>query len=84
MWIPFAYQADDARGGLLVTDEKKTLASVGSPGDVAVGGLARLLGVVREGLGLNGVSAEEEEFLAGDEVPMGWGRSARKSHQRMR
>ena len=68
---PRAYQADDARGVLLVADEKKTLASVGSPGNIAVGSLGRLfdLEVVVESLGLSGVGAEEEELLAGDEVP---------------
>ena len=68
------YQADDARGVLLVANEKKTLTSVGSPGNVAVGGPGRLLGleVVGEKLALEGVGAEEEELLAGDEVPE-WG-----------
>lgn len=66
-----AYQADDARGVLLVADEKKTPTSVGSPGNIAVGSLGRLFGleVVCESLGLNGVGPEEEELLAGDEVP---------------
>lgn len=72
-WRPHAYQADDARGGLLITNEKKTLSSGGGPGDVAVGSLGRLLGVVSESLGLDGVGAEEEEFLASDEVPVEWG-----------
>jgi hypothetical protein len=66
-------QADDARWVLLVTNEKKTLASLGGPGDVRVSSLGGLLTleVVRESLGLNGVSAEEEELLGGNEVPAG-------------
>jgi hypothetical protein len=67
----FTYQADDARGVLLITNEEKTLASLGGPGDVRVSSLGGLLAleVVGESLGLNGVSAEEEELLGGDEVP---------------
>lgn len=46
-----AYQVDDAGGGLLVTNEEKTLAGLGSPGDVALSSLGRLLSllVVLEG-----------------------------------
>lgn len=67
------YQADDARGVLLVTNEEKTLASLGGPGDVRVSSLGRLLAleVVGEGLGLNSLSAEEEELLGRNEVPAG-------------
>ena len=67
------YQADDARGVLLVTNEEKTLASLRGPGDVRVSSLSGLLAleVVGESLGLNGLSAEEEELLGRDEVPAG-------------
>lgn len=73
------YQVDDAMGGLLVADEQKTLASVGSPGDVVLGNLDVLLGLLvgGENLGLDGLVAEEEEGLAGDEVPVGQLWSAR-------
>jgi hypothetical protein len=72
------YQVDDARRSLLVADEEKTLSGVGGPSNVMVGSLGRLLGseVVGERLGLDGVVAEEEEFLAGNEVPVGRGRLA--------
>ncbi|KAI6761303.1 hypothetical protein HG531_001856 [Fusarium graminearum] len=60
-------------GVLLVTNEEKTLASLGGPGDVRVSSLDGLLAlkVVGESLGLDGVSAEEEELLGGDKVPGG-------------
>jgi hypothetical protein len=65
------YQVDDAGRGLLVTNEEKTLAGLGSPSNVALGNVSRLLGalVAGESLGLERVSAEEEELLAGDQVP---------------
>lgn len=66
-----SYQVDDAVGGLLVADEEKAQSGVGSPGNVVVSRLGRLLGllVVGQRLGLDGVGAEEEELLAGDQVP---------------
>jgi hypothetical protein len=68
-----AYQADDARGSLLVTHEKKTLAGLGSPGNVGVSSLGRLLSleVGREDLGLDSLDTEVEELLSGDQVPEG-------------
>jgi hypothetical protein len=67
------YQADDARGVLLVTNEEKTLASLGSPSNVRVSSLGGLLAleVVGESLGLDSLGAEEKELLAGDKVPKG-------------
>lgn len=67
-----AYQVDDAVGGLLVTNEKKTLAGVGSPGDVVLGNLSVLLSplVGGEDISLDGLGAEEEESLAGNQVPV--------------
>ncbi|TFB06544.1 hypothetical protein CCMA1212_000803 [Trichoderma ghanense] len=80
------YQVDDAMGGLLITNEQKTLASVRSPGDVVLGNLDVLLGLLvgGEDLGLNGLVAEEEEGLAGDEVPVGrrWSANSRFSPRR--
>lgn len=68
-----AYQVDDAMGGLLVTNEQKTLAGVGGPGNVVLGNLDVLLSLLvgGENLSLDGIGAEEEEGLAGDEVPVG-------------
>jgi hypothetical protein len=56
---------------LLLTKEKKTLAGVGGPCNVGMGSLSGLLTLLvgREGLGLNGVGAEEEELLGGNQVP---------------
>ena len=70
MWDA-TYKVDDASGGLLVAAEEEALAGLGSPGDIGVvgGGVLLVLEVVGEGLGLVRVSAEEEELLAGDEVP---------------
>ena len=70
-WV--SYQIDDAVGGLLVADKEKAQSGVGSPGDVVVSGLGRLLRllVVGQRLGLDSVGAEEEELLAGDQVPWG-------------
>lgn len=44
---------------------------MGSPGDVGVGSLSGLLALLVSGerLGLHGLSAEEEELLASDQVP---------------
>ncbi|VUC29669.1 unnamed protein product [Clonostachys rosea] len=66
-----AYQVDDAGRRLLVTNEQKTLGSLGGPGNVGVGGLGRLLGSLVGGksLGLEGLGAKEEELLAGNQVP---------------
>lgn len=59
-------------GGLLVSREEKTLASVSSPGDVLKGALSRLLGLfVRvESLSLDGLRAEEEVLFATKQVPL--------------
>jgi hypothetical protein len=68
-----AYQVDDASGGLLVTNEKKTLAGVGSPGNVVLGNFDVLLSplVGSEKVRLDGLgAAEEEKCLASDEVPV--------------
>lgn len=67
-----AYQVDDAVGGLLVTNEKKTLTSVSSPGNVVLGNLNVLLGplVGGEDISLDGLGAEVEESLAGNQVPV--------------
>lgn len=67
-----AYQVDDAVGSLLVTNEKKTLAGVSSPGNVVLGNLSVLLSpfVGGEDISLDGLGAEEEESLAGNQVPM--------------
>lgn len=64
-------QVDDVVGGLLVTGEEETLAGVSSPGDVVEGALGGLLGLLvsLEGLGLDGVRAEEEELFATEQVP---------------
>jgi hypothetical protein len=67
-----AYQVDDASGGRFVANEEKALASLRSPGDVALvggGGLLVLL-IAGKGLGLESVGAEEEELFAGDQVPV--------------
>lgn len=68
----FAYQVDDAVGGLLVTNEQKTLAGVSSPGNVVLGNLSVLLSplVGGEDISLDGLGAEEEEGLAGNQVPV--------------
>jgi hypothetical protein len=67
------YEVDDARGGGLVTDEEKTLAGLSSPSNVGLGNLSRLLSLLvgRQSLGLNGLGAEPEELLAGNDVPAG-------------
>lgn len=67
-----AYQVDDAMGGLLVANEQKTLAGVGGPSDVVLGNLDVLLSLLvgGENFSLDGIGAEEEESLAGDEVPV--------------
>lgn len=67
-----AYQVDDAVGGLLVTNEKKTFTSVSSPGNVVLGNLNVLLGplVGGEDISLDGLGAEVEESLAGNQVPV--------------
>lgn len=59
-------------GGLLVTNEQKTLSGVGSPGNVVLGNLDVLLSLLVGGeeISLDGIGAEEEESLAGDEVPV--------------
>lgn len=64
------YQANDARGVLLVTNEEKTLASLGSPSNIGVSSLSGLLAlqVVGKSLGLDSLDAEEKELFAGDEV----------------
>jgi hypothetical protein len=56
---------------LLVADKEKTLAGLGSPGNVAVSDINRLLRslISGESLGIQGLVAEEEELLAGDQVP---------------
>ena len=79
--LRLTYQADDARRSLLVANEKKTLSGVRGPGNVMVGSLGGLLSleVVGERLGLNGVAAEVEELLAGNEVPVGRRRLAHDS-----
>lgn len=66
-----AYQVDNAVGGLLVTNEKKTLTGVSSPGNVVVGNLNVLLSplVGSEDISLDGLGAEVEEGLAGNQVP---------------
>ena len=66
------HEVDEAGRRLLVTDEKKALAGLGRPSDVALGDIGRLLGALVGGerLGLVSLVAEEEEFLAGDEVPV--------------
>lgn len=68
----FAYQVDDAVGALLVTNEKKTLASVSSPGNVVLGNLNVLLSplVGGEDISLDRLGAEVEEGLAGNQVPV--------------
>ena len=65
------HQVDDTGRGLLVTNEEKALAGLGGPSNVALGNLGGLLGALvgRERLGLESISAEEEELLAGNEVP---------------
>jgi hypothetical protein len=67
-----AYQVDDAVGGLLVTNEQKTLTSVSSPGNVVLGNLNVLLSSLVGGkdISLDGLGAEEEESLAGNQVPV--------------
>jgi hypothetical protein len=69
LWVQ-TYQANDARGVLLVANEEKTLASLGSPGNIRVSSLSGLLAlqVVRESFGLDSLGAEEKELFAGDEV----------------
>ena len=66
-----SYQVDDATGGPLVANEEEALASVGGPGHVGVGNVSRLLGpaVAGQAAGLHSLAAEEEELLAGDQVP---------------
>lgn len=80
LWIrgSLAYQADDAGWVHFVAEEEETLTGVRGPGDVAVGSLGRLLGlkVLCERFGLEGVGAEEEELLAGNQAPVGESRSA--------
>lgn len=68
-----AYQADDARGSLLVANEKKTFSGLGGPGNVGLGSDKSLLGfeVASESLGLDGLNTEEEEVLGGNQVPLG-------------
>lgn len=72
MFSTIAYQVDDAVGSLLVTNEKKTLAGVGSPGNVVLGNLSVLLSplVGGEDISLDRLGAEEEESLAGNQVPV--------------
>lgn len=70
LWIN-THEVDDASGSLLVAAEQETLAGLGGPGNVGLSGAGRLLGlgVVGEGLLLEGVGAEEEELLGADQVP---------------
>lgn len=67
-----AYQVDDAVGGLLVSNEEKTLAGVSSPSNVVLGNLSVLLSplVGGEDISLDGLGAEEEESLASNQVPV--------------
>ena len=71
MLICEAYQVDDTRGSLLVAGEEKALAGMSSPGDVVESSLGVLLALLVsvKSLGLEGLVAEEEEFLAGNQVP---------------
>lgn len=65
------HQVDDTSGGLLVAGEEETLAGVGGPGNVVESSLGVLLALLvsLEGLDLHGLVTEEEELLAGDQVP---------------
>ena len=65
-------QVNDTGRGLLVTGEEETLASVGGPGNVVESSLGVLLALLvgLKRLGLEGLVAEEEELLAGNQVPV--------------